>query len=121
MSKKSKERSAAFAAAVIRRTADSKRNADHATDELIEEVQIPGWAMVAFQTNRPQLLAALTPKGDMAEADVTLLVNLIRVVMETNQSLRQRYAQVEEKLTNAQAAVDGAMNGIRDVLNNFRK
>lgn len=105
------------AVAIIRHTADNKRDDDHADDQLIEEVKIPGWACIAFQTDRPQLLAVATPPGDMDAADVVLLVNLIRVVMETNQSLRQRLARAKEDRDGTRAKLKEQRDALKKILN----
>lgn len=95
----------AGAAKNIRDTGDRKRDPDHADNELIEEVKIPGWLQPAFMADRPELITMAAPET-LDAADTALVLNALRVVMATNQSLRKRMALMRTETADLTGMLD---------------
>lgn len=72
---------------------------------LLEEVQVPGDIALAIQTNRPQLLALA--KRPMDAEEVGMLLNLMRVLMNTNQALREHSVLVSQRAEQVKGSLIG--------------
>lgn len=80
----------------IRAVADRGRDENHASNELIERVDLPDWAAIAISTARPELMGIGAP-ATLDETDTILVLNAMRVLLETNINLRKRVANAQRR------------------------
>lgn len=67
---------------------------NHTDNEHIEEIKGPEWLTLALGTNRPQLLGVGAPET-WDDTDKWFVLNALRVLMETNDSLRKRLSGIK--------------------------
>jgi hypothetical protein len=84
-------------------------------NQLVEEVHLPFWLTVAVQTDRPELLK-------LAPADVDPNVaNFIRVLMLTNQKLRQEYNRILEEHEDCDKRLATLIKDVETAIKQFQK
>lgn len=75
-------------------------------NSLVEEVSVPGDIGVAIMTGRSELLCLVN--REMSKEEVASVMNLIKVLMETNRELQAHSAELAQRLKN----VGGTLKGL---------
>ena len=78
-------------------------------NELTEEVNVPSHIAAALATGRSELVGLVK---EYTPEQVTSLVNLVRVLIDTNRELRNHAAVVSLKIEHARGCIKGALSGI---------
>lgn len=89
-------------------------------NELAEEVQLPRELAVALMTGRSELLALRTQPLSVGETRV--VINCLRVLMETNRELQQHSATLAEQVSHLTGMLKGVNAHCQKLLDlaNFR-
>ena len=77
---------------------------------LAEEVHVPGDLLPALMANRAELLMLV--KRPMNADEVGQVLNVLRVLMTTNQTLQQRCAHLNEELENLRGSIKGLLTSV---------
>jgi hypothetical protein len=79
-------------------------------NSFTEEVQAPGAVGVALSTGRIELLKLYNPTAPISADEAKKLVNIIRVLIETNQALQEHAKLMVELVDNIRQSISGLGN-----------
>jgi hypothetical protein len=79
-------------------------------NSFTEEVEAPGAVGVALSTGRIELLKMYNPKESVPAEEAKKLVNIIRVLIETNYALQEHAQLMVELVDNIRQSVSGLGN-----------
>jgi hypothetical protein len=77
---------------------------------LAEEVPVPGELLPALMANRVELLTLA--QRPMNTEEVGKVLNILRVLMNTNQALQQRCSVLYEELENLRGSIKGLLTSV---------